>query len=679
MNDLLLIELGFQELPARHIEALLNHWTQSLSQALDRLRLTHQGIRACATPRRLVWWVEACSDHQAAQTQERLGPWVNQAFDSHGQPTPACLGFARSCGVKVSDLERIEDVKGERLVHRQDDAGQPLAAVAQALLDAMVQSSPSLRTMRWGDHAYAYLRPAQWLCVRYGSKTLPLNWCGWVGQAHTYGHRFHHPEALAFDHARDYESTLAEQGWVLVDQTARRQRILEQLQALSPGGGQVDIDDALLDEVVYLVEWPVAMSGGFDARYLALPPALLRQVCRAHQRCFVVVDAQGALLPHFVTVANIASQHPESVVRGNERVIAARLSDAWFFMQQDLKKTLAEHAKGLASLEFAARSGTLADKVKRVALALEAWYPDLDAHRLVEAAKADLCAEVVMEFPELHGVMGAVLARKQGWEGDQVLAIEEHIRPEHAQAELPCHPLGWALAVVDRVDTLVALMAAGFRPTGEKDPYGLRRVALGLVRLLWYRPEDRVSLRDQVVQAASRLDGMAVDVEACVHLVQERLRFWLMGQGMASHRVACVMPWADDLGDARLRLEALDACAPEALACLAGLHKRVQSLLKQQDVQSEAPVTRVWSEPEEVALAQAVGEVACQLREDVQAQAYGRAMAALLTLQRPLTDFFDGIMVMVDDPVLRAQRLGLLREVSVCLEQIVAVSALQTS
>lgn len=489
----LLVEVGTEELPPKALRRLSRAFADGVRDGLEAEQLSPGGATPYATPRRLAVRVDDVARTQPGRTIERRGPRLDIAFDAAGNPTPAALGFAKSCGVDLAELEPLETAKGAWLAWRSTRAGEPAAALLPGIVASALAALPLPRRMRWSDLDVEFARPVHWALLLLGEEVIDAEILGVRSGRATRGHRFHHPDEMPLRHPDDYAGALRDPGRVIADFDERMETIRAQAgEVAAATGGQPEADEALLEEVAALVEWPVALLGGFDDEFLALPDPVLRATMKGHQRYFPVADEDGRLLPHFVTVANIESRNPETVRSGNERVIRPRLRDAEFFFREDLKTPLAERGEVLGGIVFQEGLGSLHDKSERVSrlageIAAAMGQPE-ESVRLARGAgllcKCDLVTEVVGEFPELQGVMGAEYARRGGEPAALALAIGEHYRPGFAGDVLPATPIGRALAIADRLDTLAGMFALGKTPSGDRDPFGLRRAALGVVRIL---------------------------------------------------------------------------------------------------------------------------------------------------------------------------------------------------
>jgi len=488
-TDTLLFELGMEELPPGALSSLTRSLGDQVEQGLTRAEIPYGGIRAYGAPRRLAVEVRDLARHQPDRPFERRGPALAAAYDADGEPTRAALGFARSCGVEVAELDRLENDSGAWLVHRGVESGKPTADLIPGIIDQALTQLPIPKRMRWGAQTTEFVRPVHWVVLLLGETVVPARFFGVDSGRQSRGHRFHHPEPVEISHADHYADVLRG-AYVLVDLQERRDHIVEGVRAEGERvGGHAVMDPALVDEVNALVEWPVVLSGTFDADFLRVPPEALVSSMEGHQRYFPVRDVNGALLPRFITVANLESREPQRVIAGNERVIRPRLADAAFFWDQDRARPLGERESGLRSVVFQKSLGSLQDKAERVA-ALAGEYASRfetstdDAVKAARLCKADLLTEMVGEFPDLQGVMGRYYALEDGESPAVATALDEVYQPRHAGDAVAGTPLGRLLAVMDRADTLIGIFAIGKAPSGAKDPFALRRAAVGLLRSL---------------------------------------------------------------------------------------------------------------------------------------------------------------------------------------------------
>lgn len=685
-NDFL-VELGAEELPPKALQRLSHSFRDELLRGLENSKLSHGAVHAYATPRRLAVLVEELALQQPDQPFERRGPAVSAAFDAEGKPTPAALGFARSCGVALEALETLETGKGAWLVHKGVQPG----AAAETLLPELVQKAldklPIPKRMRWGSGQSEFVRPVHWLVMLLGEHVVPATILGIDSGNTSYGHRFHAPEPLLLRSPREYPVQLAEAGRVMVDFAERREQVRRQVQAAAAeAGGEAVLDDALLDEVTALVEWPVAIVGRFEEEFLEVPAEALISSMQGHQRYFPVRDAQGRLLPVFITVTNIESRQPELVREGNERVIRPRLADAAFFWEQDRRQPLTERIEQQRAVVFQQQLGSVYAKTERV-VALCRWLAErlgadvAQAERAGWLSRCDLYTEMVGEFPELQGIMGRYYASHDEEPAAVAQALDEQYRPRFGGDAVASSQLGQILAVADRADTLVGIFAVGREPTGDRDPFALRRAALGLMRTL-IEQELAIDLQELLETAAQQLPDelkAKAQVNKVFDFCLERLRVYYADQGVAAElydAVAALRP-TQPL-DFHHRLLACRAFVqlPQAEA-LAAANKRIHNILRR--TKEEIPSTvdqQALQDPAEIALQQAVEAAATEVEPLLVEHHYESALTRLAQLRAPVDTFFDEVMVMAEDAKLRANRLALLQRLEGLFLRIADISRL---
>ena len=502
-----LFELGTEELPPQALLKLRDALRQGISKGLDEAGLEHGEILAYATPRRLAVLIKQLAASQPDQQVERRGPPISAAYDADGKPTKSALGFAKTNATTVDQLQTLKTAKGEWLCFRELSKGQTVQQLLPEMLNQSLNSLPIPKRMRWGDSDHQFVRPVHWLLLLYGTKVLPANILGLTTDRLSYGHRFHAPAAIAIDKPADYLLRLQRDGYVIAEFEARRDTIKTQIQQkIDKLNGIALYDDALLDEITALVEWPVALVGNFEEDYLKLPDEVLITTMQTNQKYVPVKDKQGQLLPHFITILNIDTSNPEIVQQGNERVIRPRLGDAAFFWNQDTKKSLEQRVTELGNVVEQKKLGSMLDKTQRLEKIsqhiAERLNADINsAKRAAHLCKADLLTDMVGEFASLQGVMGRYYALKDGETEQVASALQEHYMPRQSGGELPSTTTGQIVSLADKLDTLVGIFSIGMIPTGVKDPYGLRRAALGLLRILIEKNLD-LDLADLVSQAA---------------------------------------------------------------------------------------------------------------------------------------------------------------------------------
>lgn len=685
MTTTLLIEIGVEELPTKAVTALATAGRDLWVQALSDAALAHGNIDTFATPRRLAWRIHDLAEKQPDQKIERKGPSLAAAKDKDGNWTKAALGFAASCGVEASDLGVEETPKGAWLTYHGEQAGQTLETLLPELFRYVCDNLPIAKRMRWGDNEQSFVRPVLTLVALADERILPLDYFGVRAGRDTLGHRVHHPEPVRIQSAASYEADLRA-AHVIASHAERMARIREQVEKEAAAlGGRAILPEALLIENASLTEWPVAISGSFDERYLAVPQEVLITTMQDNQKTCAVVGACGKIQPHFIAIANLESQDPATVRKGNEKVIRPRFADAEFFWQQDLKHRLADYLPRLEAVTYQDKLGSLADKTRRLeALARElAAVTGADAEHAATAArlsKSDLLSEMVMEFPELQGIMGHYYAAAEGLPADIAAAIDEQYYPRGAGGELPQSPTGLTLALAEKLDTLVGGFAIGAKPTGSKDPYALRRMAISLIRLI---NENNLSLpldRALAASAATYPAALAADkhTAAVRDYIRERLDSYYREQGIRSETVQAVLALnSDDLVDNDRRIRALDTfAASDNVKNLLASAKRIRNILKKNGERDGAVQTAHLQEPAEQALWQAWQDKQPAFEQALAAADYRAALEPLATLGAPLDAFFTDVMVMSDDPALQQNRLTLLTTLQRGFDKIADLSLL---
>lgn len=674
-----LFEIGTEELPPRALGELSTSLAQGIERGLAGARLSHGPVARYATPRRLAVVVEKLIDRQPDQQVKRRGPPVSAAFDSQGHPTRAAKSFSDACGTSVERLERIREGKGEYLFFSGQQTGVATYGLLAQIVSQALAALPIPKRMRWGAGDAEFVRPVHWVVLMYGGSVVPATILGVVANNQSRGHRFHAPQAITIAEPSAYATALREHGRVIASLAERRELIRKGvLEIGSREGRRPILSDALLDEVTALVEWPVPFVGRFDARFLDLPREVLIATLQDHQRCFPVEDAGGRLAATFIAVSNIESKDPARVVHGNERVVRPRLADAAFFWDIDRKISLVDRIDALKSVTFQNKLGSLFDKSERVRTLVGLIAPSVGADtqlasRAARLCKCDLLTSLVGEFPELQGTMGSYFARHDGEAEEVAQAIAEQYLPRFAGDRLPVSKTGIALAIAERLDSICGVFAIGQKPTGARDPFGLRRAALGILRIA-------IELRCEIdlkslIGAASALQPVKSAPAAEVYdYMMERLRGYYLDssavQGMSSEIFDAVLanqPGSPLDFDARVRAVAEFLSLPEAPA-LTAANKRIANILRQAadaGVASFGEIDRAMFEKEEeralfTALEHSQHDVLGLLRE----RHYSDAMKRLAALRGPVDAFFESVMVMHEDARIRSQRLGLLRALS---------------
>lgn len=668
----LLVEIGSEELPPKALATLLDSFVASMREGLEKAGLAFDDVAGFATPRRLAIRIRQLEVAQADREELRRGPALTAAFDGDGCATRAAEGFARSCGVSVEQLQRIENEKGSWLGYRVHQAGQQATALVPEIVQVAIDRLPVPKRMRWGDSDVEYVRPVHWVVMLFDDEIIDTEILGLRTGRETRGHRFHHPQSIYLADPEAYVPVLETEGRVMVDMEARRTAIHGQVvEAARAVNGEALIDESLLDEVTALVEWPVAIQGSFDEAFLDIPQEALISSMQDHQKYFPVVDASGNLLPHFVTISNIESRDPEQVRAGNERVIRPRLADAAFFWNQDRKHRLESRASHLRNMVFQKRLGTLFDKQQRVA-SLAAHIAQLIgsdpmlADRAAALGKCDLVTSMVYEFPELQGIMGRYYALHDKEPEEVALALDEQYQPRFAGDDLPATQTGQALAIADRLDTLVGIFAIGQAPTGDRDPFALRRATLGVLRILIEGRLD-LDLVELLEQAASHYppDIRAADaLDTVFEFMMDRLRAYYTDRDVAVNVFEAVRarkPTRPLDFDLRVRAVNEFRTLPEAEA-LAAANKRIGNILRKTDETIPATFeTARMAESAEQALAKALDQLTPGVSAAFDEGNYTDALRTLASLREPVDTFFDTVLVMAEDAELRRNRLALLQ------------------
>lgn len=685
----LLIEIGTEELPPKALRKLSLAFADAMGRELASAGLSPDKIHMYAAPRRLALLIKSLPEAQADRESVRRGPALAAAFDDEGCPTQAATGFAGSCGVAVEELDQLETPKGSWLSFRAVEKGQATQQLIPELVRKSLAALPIPKRMRWGDREDEFVRPVHWVVLLFGDEIIDAEILGVQAGRYTHGHRFLHPQPIYLAEPDAYLPLLESEGYVLADYSTRREairaQVIEQARALQ---GEALIDDDLLDEVTSLVEWPVALSGQFDEDFLQVPPEALISSMQDHQKYFPVVDGDGKLLAHFITVANLVSKDPAQIEAGNERVIRPRLADAAFFWKQDRRQTLAQRTDGLRGMVFQKKLGTLFDKQERVAelagqIAVSIGASAEHAQRAARLCKCDLLTSMVYEFPELQGIMGRYYAVHDGEPAEVADAVAQHYLPRFAGDRLPEAGAAQAVALADRLDSLVGIFAIGQQPSGDKDPFALRRAALGVIRICIEKGLD-IDLEQMLKIAAnafdSKLDTLHA-VDSVFAYIMDRLRGYYQEQGVEGDLVDAV------LATRPLRLLDIDrriqACRtfrqlPESQS-LAAANKRISNILRK----TEEPI------PEQVDTARLIDDAEKQLAAELdkmnsavvpllEAGDYAPALTQLAGLRNSVDAFFDRVMVMVDDDTLRANRLALLKNLGDLFLRVADLSRLQS-
>ena len=701
----LLIEIGCEELPPKSLDELTAAFARAVCEGLSKRGVAADAANAKMynSPRRLAVRVPGVAAQQPAQKSEVLGPYLNIGLDAGGAPTPALRGFAAKNGLAVEHLQRVSDAKGERFVARSEKPGQATAALLQDIVAEALKALPIPKPMRWGDHDFAFVRPMHWLIILHGDTVVDAEIFGIKSSRESRGHRFHHPQAVAIARADAYVDALRD-ARVLADPCERRERVHAQVaSAARASGGQPRLSDALRDEIANLTEWPVAIACAFERDFLRVPQEALITTMEANQKFVPVFDAAGRLSERFIGVANIESKDPGEIRKGYERVIRPRFADAKFFYDEDLKTPLAANQEALKSVTYQQQLGSVWNKCVRVAelarvIANRSGADAALATRAAALSKCDLLTRMVGEFPELQGVMGRYYATANGEPADVAQALDEFYRPRFAGDAIASGKIAQVLAIAERLDTLAGIFAVGQKPSGNKDPFALRRASLGLARTLiegGFELDLEALLREAVEllpelapakhakpAAVAPADAKQQLVDDLREFIYERLRAYYADQGFGSDQfdaVRAVEPETLLDFDRRLRAVAEFAKLPEA-AALAAANKRIGNILRQAgDVAGGKIDAALLDAGAESELHRQV-EMATLATDPLrQGNRYVDMLRTLAALRAPVDRYFDEVMVMVDDAAKRQNRLVLLGGLRRMFLHVADISLLQNA
>ncbi|WBA14765.1 glycine--tRNA ligase subunit beta [Salinivibrio proteolyticus] len=682
-----LIELGTEELPPTALRTLAEAFASQFDAQLKDADLSHQGITWYASPRRLALKVAALSDRQPDKVVEKRGPAVSAAFDADGNPTKAAMGWARGNGIDVSEAERLKTDKGEWLLYRQHVPGQAIDALLPVLADNALSKLPIPKPMRWGDKDTQFIRPVKTLVMLYGDTLIEGTILGVASDRVIRGHRFMGESSLTLDHADQYPERLEREGKVMADYEKRKALIINDAKAAAAAvGGMAELDEDLVEEVTSLVEWPVVLTASFEDKFLKVPSEALVYTMKGDQKYFPVYDANGELLPKFIFVSNIESKDPAQVISGNEKVVRPRLADAEFFFDTDRKRPLIDRLPELDSAVFQKQLGTIKDKTDRITalagqIAERIGADKAHTERAGQLAKCDLMTSMVFEFTETQGVMGMHYARHDGEPEAVALALNEQYWPRFAGDNLPTTPVSSALAMADKMDTIVGIFGIGQAPKGS-DPFALRRAALGVLRIIvenGYQLDLVDLIRDAKAQYDDRLTHKEVEADV-LDFMLGRFRAWYQDMGYSVDIIQAVLarrPTKPADFDSRVKAVSHFRSLEEAEA-LAAANKRVGNILAKYDGELPSSVdASLLQEDAEKALADVVAEKVAAVKPLFADSDYQGALTELAQLRTPVDTFFDNVMVMADDPALKANRLAMLHLIREQFLNVADISVLQ--
>ncbi|CAM3702033.1 glycine--tRNA ligase subunit beta [Rheinheimera salexigens] len=679
-----LVEIGTEELPPKSLVTLATAFADNISQELAKLDLSHADVKWYAAPRRLAVVVKNLIAKQADKEVEKRGPAIAAAFDADGNATKAAIGWAKGCGITVEQAERLETDKGAWLLHKQIQPGSNTSSLLAEIVTSALAKLPIAKPMRWGSSKVEFIRPVHSIIMLYGNDVIPANIMGKDSSNHSYGHRFHAPAKIKIQNAEHYETAL-ESGYVIAD-FSKRKAIIEQgvTEAAKQLNGQALMDADLLDEVTALVEWPVVLVGSFEQSFLDIPAEPLISTMKDNQKYFPVVDAAGNLQNKFIFVTNIESKDPQQVISGNEKVVRPRLADAEFFFNTDRKQTLASRLDSLSSVLFQKQLGTLAEKSERISqlaayVAEKIGADKTAAQRAGLLSKTDLMTNMVGEFPEVQGIMGMHYARFDGENETVALALNEQYMPRFAGDQLPTRLEGAAVAIADKLDSLVGIFGIGQAPKGDKDPFALRRAAIGALRIMVDKDlnldlVDIIAFSQQTFGDKLTNANVATDV---LEFMLGRFRAWYQDQGYTVDVIQAVLARRPTVpADFNQRVKAVAEFRKlDAAAALAAANKRVANILAKIDTAIPDTVdVKLLQQVEEQALYQAI---TAEQAEQAKLQSYTDGLMHLAKMQQVIDQFFDNVMVNADDAAVKLNRQALLKQLRELFLQVADISVLQ--
>lgn len=686
-----LVELGTEELPPKALLKLSKSFQAGVVEGLKKESLAHGQVKSFATPRRLAILVSALKSNQADRLTEKFGPAVTAAFDADGNPTRAADGFAKSCGVTVANLSRASKDGVEKLCFSSILPGKSTNELLPAIVDAALAKLPIPKRMRWGASRNEFVRPVHWLVMLFGGEVVPSTIMGLNSGADSFGHRFHHPDKICISEASNYEALMLEPGNVIADFAKRRELIRAAIVAEGEKlNANTVVDEALLDEVTGLVEYPVALIGKFDKLFLEVPSEALILAMKSHQKCFYLLSKNEQLLPYFVTVSNIRSNDPSQVTKGNERVIRPRLADAKFFFETDKQTSLESRLDQLKKVVFQKKLGSVYDRSLRIAnlakfIAVYTNQNEAQSERAAVLSKCDLVTNMVGEFADLQGLMGSYYAVNDGEPELVATAIGEQYMPKYAGGDLPSTAIGNILAIADKLDSIVGLFAVGQPPTGSKDPFGLRRSAIGVLRIMVENKLD-LDLLACIKMSLKGFNSLEIEADASEKVFEfmlERFRSWYLDEGIPSNVFQSVIeikprkPY-----DFAKRIQAVSSFVQlDESAALAAANKRVSNLLDTVDdasLSTEVSEDLLVEDGEKV-LFQQLLDKELSTAPLFEAGDYKSGLAELAQLKEAVDGFFENVLVMCDNMPVKNNRIALLQRLRDIFLKVADISSLHTS
>lgn len=678
------VEIGTEELPPKALKTLATAFADNLCAELAKLELSHADVKWYAAPRRLAVRINALSAQQADKVVEKRGPAIASAFDADGKPTKAAQGWAAGCGITVEQAEKLETDKGAWLLHKAKVVGAATVSLLPEVVQQALAKLPVAKPMRWGNSTAEFIRPVHTIIMLFGRDVVPATILGRNSGNQTHGHRFHAPEKVSITHADDYLATMRS-AYVVADFAERKAFIAAEVEKTAASlNGKAQMDDALLEEVTSLVEWPVVLVGSFEESFLQVPAEPLISTMKDNQKYFPLLDSSGKLQNKFIFVANIASKDPQQIISGNEKVVRPRLSDAQFFFNTDRKQKLADRLDSLKTVLFQQQLGTLAEKSERIAkvaafVAEKIGADAAAAERAGLLSKTDLMTNMVGEFPEVQGIMGMHYARLDGESEAVALALNEQYMPRFAGDELPSRLEGAAVAIADKLDTLVGIFGIGQAPKGDKDPFALRRAAIGALRIMVDKQlpldlVDAIAFSQQTFGSKLSNAKVADDV---LEFMLGRFRAWYEAGGYGVDVIQAVLarrPSNPSDFDRRVKAVA-EFRKLDAAEALAAANKRVANILAkvEGDIANTVNTALLQEEAEQALHSAIVAEQAYQAGQ----HSYAESLAHLAAMREVIDNFFDKVMVNADDAAVRANRQALLKQLRELFLQVADISVLQ--
>ena len=684
----LLIEVGTEELPPKSLKKLCLAFSDNIAKLLTKTGVQIGDSIAYATPRRLSICIKNVAEKQNDRIDERKGPSTAHAYDEKGEPTKAATGFARSCGVDLSELSTTKSSEGEWLYHSQKIEGIALNKILPDLILEALKTLPVAKKMRWGDKKDEFVRPIQWLVILHGERLVPATVMGVDSGNVTRGHRFHGQEKIVIPNAESYEEELRVKGCVIPSFEKRKGRILDQIQRVNERlNGKIELDDDLLDEVVGLVEWPTLIMGSFDKHFLSLPDEVLISSMQKHQKYFPVRSNEDILTNDFVTVCNIESIDPDIVRLGNERVIRPRLADAEFFFQTDTSKSLESHQEYLGRMTFQKKLGTLLDKTKRITVIASeisevCKAKQINTNRAAQLARCDLLSEMVGEFPDLQGVMGSYYAEKDGENPEVCLAIKEFYHPRFSGDTIPSTATGRCITLADKIDSIVGLFGVGLAPTGDKDFYALRRAAVGVFRII-VESNIEIDLQNLISIATNQFNKISFPDKITVDIltfIDDRMRAYYLDTGLpidtfnSIPSLKIISPMEKDR-----RIKAVNEYRelPEAHS-LSAANKRITNILKKSVEKNHGAWNqKLLIDDSEKKLAEKISSLRPQLETLFNERKYVGYMKKLAELNDAVNNFFESVMIICDEKDIQHNRVALLHDLQDLFGKIADIGKIQ--